>query len=653
MPRRQPGNRCGGAVLEAVTEREQAEEARLGGMFHQPGQGAALGFPALGCFQQLARLQAVLFEHAPVAQRQLLTIQRSGDTAAAQGLALLHIGNRDAIGFAALQHGARQRMFAAPLQGAGQTQDLRFVTVHSMQVDDLRLAGGERAGLVEGHGRDRMGDFQRFGVLDQDAVARRHAGAGHDRRRCGQTEGAGAGDDQHRDRIDQCNFGRRASEQPADQGEHGDHQHRRDEHLADPVHQLLDRRLGRLGVFHQADDPRQHSLATERGGAHQQPTLAVDRATGDAVAWRLVHRQALAADQRFVGLAFALDHFAVHRETLARLDQHQVVQAQRGDGDVFLAAVDHPCRAVRTQGFQCPDRRAGLALGAAFQVFAQQHQGDDHRRGLEIQVRHLPGRRRPPLIEAQAVTGAGADGDQQVHVAGTGAHRLPAGDVEARTEDELHRRGEQELDPCGQHPVLPEQLAEHRQHQRCGQQQAGDHRPAFALQASFGIGRRAALAARRGVITGCPDGLDQRGRVRRAEYFDVGALAGQIHRRAAHPGHLEQGTLDAANAAGAGHAVDGQLQTLHRHAIAGLLHGFDQGREVRLAAFDAHLLVGQVDAGAGHTRHLEQGAFDAAGAAGAGHTADRQRMGGAGHGCVSSDGDALRIDLNPMARSTP
>ena len=40
------------------------------------------------------------------------------------------------------------------------------------------------------------------------------------------------------------------------------------------------------------------------------------------------HRQRLAADQRFVGMASALEHLAIHREALAGLDQHQVTDAQ-------------------------------------------------------------------------------------------------------------------------------------------------------------------------------------------------------------------------------------------------------------------------------------------------------------------------------------
>jgi len=236
------------------------------------------------------------------------------------------------------------------------------------------------------------------------------------------------------------------------------------------------------------------------------------------------------------------------------------------------------------------------------------------------------------LIEAQAVTGAGADGDQQVHVAGTGAHRLPAGDVEARTEDELHRCGEQELDPCRQHPVLPEQFAEHRQHQRSSQQQAGDHRPAFALQAPLGILFGALLVTGACLVAGGLDSLDQRSRVRRADHFDMRALAGQVHRGAAYTGHLEQRPLDPADAAGAGHAFDIQLDVLQRHAIAGLFHGLYQRCHTQVIAFDTHLFVGQIDVGGGDARYLEQGPLDAAGAAGAGHTADRQRMGGAGHG---------------------
>jgi hypothetical protein len=65
-------------------------------------------------------------------------------------------------------------------------------------------------------------------------------------------------------------------------------------------------------------------------------------------------------------------------------------------------------------------------------------------------------RLRQPQPHRQAPAGAGADRHQQVHVAGAGLQRMPAGAVEARAQPELHRRGQQELQPGRQHPVHAE-----------------------------------------------------------------------------------------------------------------------------------------------------------------------------------------------------
>ena len=108
-----------------------------------------------------------------------------------------------------------------------------------------------------------MGTLQRFGVLDQNAVTRRHAGAGHDRGRRGEAESARAGDDQNRDGIDQRSFQRRAVQPPADQRRHGQDQHRRYEYLTDFIHQFLDRCFRRLGVFDQTNDSRKHGFGAQ------------------------------------------------------------------------------------------------------------------------------------------------------------------------------------------------------------------------------------------------------------------------------------------------------------------------------------------------------------------------------------------------------
>ncbi|MCY1396216.1 hypothetical protein D9M71_111790 [compost metagenome] len=623
-------------VLQGIAESEQAQHAAFRFQFQQPGEGAPFGFPGLGGIGQVAGREMLLVQQATVAEGKQAAVHPPLDAASGQGLAGVYRGGFEVAFGAGVQHRPGQRVLAAALQGAGQLQQLAFVAIARHQVGDARAAGGEGAGLVEGHRLHRVGDFQGFGVLDQDAVTRGDAGAGHDRGGRGQAQGAGAGDHQHGHGVDQRGLDAGAGQQPAHQGGEGDEQDRRDEHLADLVHQFLDRRLGGLGVFHQADDPRQHGFAAQGRGAHQQPAFAVDRAGGDAVAGLLRHRQAFTADQGFIGVALALADFAVGREALAGLDHQQVAKLQGGDGDFFLAAFTQAGGTFRSQGLQGADGGTGLALGAAFQVFAQQHQGDHHRRGFEIQVRHLAGWRRPPLVEAQAVAGAGADGHQQVHVAGAGLHRLPGGAIEARTEDELHRRRQDELDPGRQHPVAAEPFQQHGHHQRQGQGEGEQYRPALTAQAGLGIvDGRPGFVHPAGAVAGAFHGADQGGAVHLAEQLQMGAFAGQVHAHLRHARHLAQRAFHAAGATGAGHAADGQFQALGGNLVARRLDGRHQGRQAVARGLDAGLFSGQVDAGGLHARHLGQGAFDPSSTAGTGHSADGQIDGNRlGHGLI-------------------
>jgi len=50
--------------------------------------------------------------------------------------------------------------------------------VQRFDLDDSRATAGQRAGLVPDHGIDPAGRFQRFGVAEGDAQARRPAGTG-------------------------------------------------------------------------------------------------------------------------------------------------------------------------------------------------------------------------------------------------------------------------------------------------------------------------------------------------------------------------------------------------------------------------------------------------------------------------------------------
>ncbi len=289
-------------------------------------------------------------------------------------------------------------------------------------------------------------------------------------------------------------------------------------------------------------------------------------------------------------------------------------------------------RAFRAQRFKGANGAGGLAFGAAFQVFAEQHQRNNHRRGFEIQMRHAPGGG-GPFVDAQAVTGAGAQGHQQVHVTGAGAHGFPRGDIETCAENELHRRGEGELCPGREHPVQAERLQQHRRHQWQGQGDCADQRPALVLEALLlVIGIRRFGLPDTGGVTGLAHRIEQRLRVDLTEQFEVCAFVGEVDADAFHPGDLVQGALDAADAGCAGHAVDTQFDGLLGDAVTGAFHRCQQRRQAVARRLHAGLLGGEVDADGTGAADFAQGALDTPGATGAGHAGNRQiESGGIGH----------------------
>jgi hypothetical protein len=136
--------------------------------------------------------------------------------------------------------------------------------------------------------------------------------------------------------------------------------------------------------------------------------------------------------------------------------------------------------------------------------------------------------------------------------------------VEARAQDELHRRGQRELHPGRQHPVRAEQIAGHGQHQRQRQQQADTH----GGEAGPGRGavRRVGLGLGAGLVAGVAHGAAQPGLHRAIErrggrvIADMRGLGGQVDRGVPHARHLPERALDAAHARGAGHAADRQVE---------------------------------------------------------------------------------------------
>ena len=413
-----------------------------------------------------------------------------------------------------------------------------------------------------------MRQLQRLGVFDEDAVLRCHAGTGHDGGRCGQPQGAGAGNHQHGHGTHQRHFSARTGPQPAQQGQQGHQQHHRHEHRRHLVHQTLDGRLGRLGVFHQANDARQQRLRPHSLHLHDDAAFTIDGTARQLAARLTQHRQRLAGEHGLIHMGAALQQQTIEGDALARAYHQAVAHHDFVQRHIHLAIAREQVGAVGAQRVQGADGGGGLALGARFQPFAQQHQGDDHGRGLEVQVGRVPRRCAPPQPQRQAIARTGAQGHEQVHVARERARRVPARLVKARAQVKLHRRGQEPLQPGRQHPVLAQRIAQHGQHQRGRQRQPQRHRrkpgpwPRLGLRGGHGA-VQARLIAR--IAHGTLQALGHvRGavcrRLGRQRVGDVRRLRRQVHRHLLHTRHLAQRPLYTGHTTGAGHPAHPHIQ---------------------------------------------------------------------------------------------
>jgi hypothetical protein len=196
-----------------------------------------------------------------------------------------------------------------------------------------------------------------------------------------------------------------------------------------------------LGVLDHPDDVRERRVFPDGGGLEDEVPIAVDRGAEDLVAPGAEHGQALAGDHRLVHGRAALDHVAVHRNPLARPHHDPIPHAHLLGRHLDLPAVADHARGLRPQAGQLADRVVRLGLGAVLQVLPEQDQRHDDRGHLEVQV-HAAGRE---LVDAVRVRGAGADGDERVHVRRAPAGELPRDAEELAPRPEHDRGGEREL----------------------------------------------------------------------------------------------------------------------------------------------------------------------------------------------------------------
>ncbi len=197
--------------------------------------------------------------------------------------------------------------------------------------------------------------------------------------------------DQHDDGDAAARIGREARD--AGDGEDEDDRHAREK----DVQRDLVRRLLTLGAFDKRDHAVEEGRALARGDAHHDPVGYDERAARHrrAVAARLAdHGRGLARDGRFVHRGDALDHLAVGRDEIARLDQHDVARLELhrgrraqwrwrcfGVGKLFRDDIG-------LRGAQARGLRFAASLGDGFREVREQHREpepeDDLQREAEI-----------------------------------------------------------------------------------------------------------------------------------------------------------------------------------------------------------------------------------------------------------------------------
>ena len=252
----------------------------------------------------------------------------------------------------------------------------------------LRLALGQRPGLVDHQRVDLLHQLERFGVLDEHAFLCPAPDADDDGYRCGEAQRARAGDDEHRDGDDQCIGQRRRR---ADQGPHrnrngGDGDDGQDEPAGDQVGKLLDRCARTTCLAHHVHDAREQRICTHLLGAHRERPGLIDGAAGDLAAGDFLGRDGLTGQHRLVDAGLAVDDLAVDWNLGAGFHAQDVAGDHVLEADFLVGSVRlHPNGGVRCKAQQVLDGARRLRPRPQLEHLAEQHQGHDDRGGLEVQ----------------------------------------------------------------------------------------------------------------------------------------------------------------------------------------------------------------------------------------------------------------------------
>ena len=336
------------------------------------------------------------------------------------------------------------------------------------------------------------------------------------------------------------------------EGGGGDGDHRWHEDGGGAVGNARNRRFAALCFGERRHHVAEECLAAELFGAIDEAAVADQRTCQHAAAgfFRLWPR--FAGQVAFVRPAAAACDDAVGGDAFAGGGAQQVADLHLVKRHGLPSAVALHAHLARRQFEQEAEAVQAGFFAAVLKVFAERDEADDHYPRFKVDVAVAV--RRAHHVERVEVDGAGAEGDEHVHVGQSPLDARPGAFVEGDGEPELDDAGEGELRHGRQHPVV---AANHHAHHADEKRQVdGEQQPQPPAGMRRFVGGRSVLR-QAGAVTGLGNERDERRRVGLAVVVgDLCFFAGEIDAGGGDEGLFVEDFFDAAGAGLAGHAVD-------------------------------------------------------------------------------------------------
>src|SRR5271157_169927 len=297
-------------------------------------------------------------------------------------------------------------------------------------------------------------------------------------------------------------------------------------------------------------------------GQDMQHAVEVDAAGNDRGTGMLGNRRGFAGKKRLVGVGVAGFHGAVGGKTFASFHHEGLAGLEGIHADKMFAAIGEETNFVGGHAVKQGNPLRGAGLGAAFDQFSRQKEGDDDAGGIEIDVRCAA----EGLDHAKKIGGEHAETEQGFHAQGAIAQAQRGQTVNGIAAVENHGRGQHHehkrhvmADAVGD--LLEIADIERKAEGHDIEPEEGGEAETQEKVAMFRGGARRAGRKRRGLVTEVVDALNEA--VRREELWTIlnfDQVRGERRFGARDTGKRVHSVLDQPGAGIAPHPTDLQNQ---------------------------------------------------------------------------------------------